>query len=397
MSQFDLHKSGGMIFMFYTHLGLFGLRACLFFMLLFTPLSEATHLTPLFESPAGIKPNSSAELISRQDSQWPSWFLFPDKNPQKWAILPVYSHNSTYGHTFGGRFFVYPSGNTGYYTSLEGIVSQGLFFNSSFVYQYWRKNKDQFSFTALYDGFSEPYYGEGPNTKPEDRKNIPTDNIHVNIEYISRLRHHLHGGIFFGFDYRQVDDSQFVSEKDTLPFHEKEQFLSSGFLLRYDSRDNYFNAIKGEYYELKSWVLFPLPSPIFLKGEARLFFPLYKNYWVLAGRASMGTSLLNSAPYLFRFALGGPEKLRGYRQNRFRGDKYYLSQIEMRYTPWPFLTLAGFFDVGSAGDKLSLPPRYSFGGGLRFGLPPDYNKKIRTEVGFGQDQYNIVVAFGHPF
>ncbi len=369
------------------------IKALLCFMWFFASPGSATEATLPFEPSAPTAPEVSngpvAEPVVEVDSQWPSWFLFQDNNPQKWAVLPVYSHNSTYGHITGGRFFVYPAGNTGYYTSLEGAVSQNLFFESSFTYQYWRENGDQFSFTALYDGFSEPYYGEGPNTKPGDRQDIPTDKIHVRAEYISHLRSHLHGGAFFGFDYRK--------EEGARPVHEQEQFLSGGFLLQYDSRDNYFNATKGEYYELKSWVLFPLPSPVFLNGEVQLFLPLYKKYWVLAGRASLGTSLLHSAPYLFRFALGGPNKLRGYRQNRFRGDKYYLSQVEMRYTPWPFLTVAGFFDMGSAGDVFDLPSRYSFGGGLRFGLPPDYNKKMRVEVGFGHDQYNIVAGFGHPF
>ena len=318
-----------------------------------------------------------------------SWFLSQEESLQKWAVLPTYSHNSTYGHIMGGRFFIYPALNTGYYTSLEATVSQALFFQTHFTYQYWRKNGDQLAFIALYDGFSEAYYGEGPHTKPEDRKNIPTDRVLMSVEYVSRIRAYLHGGGFLSFNYRK--------EQSQTPLHAKENILSGGLLIRYDSRNNYFNATKGEYYELKSWMLLPLPSPLFIKGEVQLFFPLYKNKWVLAGKGSAGMSLFHPTPYVFRFALGGPHSLRGYRQNRFRGESYYLSQIELRYTPWPFLTIAKFFDAGSAGDSFPLPPRYSLGGGLRFGLPPDYNKKMRLEVGFGKDQYNIVVSFGHPF
>ena len=362
----------------------------LFILLSMHSIAENSPPLPVEFVPSGsIQPSVPTDPITNSTGKWPSWFLTKDKNPQKWAVLPTYSHNSTYGHIMGGRFFIYPAGNTGYYTALEAVVSQKLFFETSWTYQYWRENGDQLSFVSLYDGFSEPYYGEGFDTKPENRKNLSTDKIHVSIEYISRMRSYLHGGAFLGFDFR--------SERSERPLHDREQILSAGILIRYDSRDNYFNATQGEYYQLKSWALFPFPSPLFIEGTAQLYFPLYKNYWVLTGKVSGGVSLLYSAPYLFRFALGGPNKLRGYRQNRFRGEKYYLSQTELRYTPWPFLTIAGFFDVGSAGDKLPLPPRYAFGGGLRFGLPPDYNKKIRLETGFGQDQYNIVVSFGHPF
>ena len=339
--------------------------------------------------PAEIKPAPLSDPIIYPEGRWPSWFLSKDQNPQKWAVLPTYSHNSTYGHIGGGRFFIYPSGNTGYYTSLETLISQELFFETHWNYQYWKKNGDQFAFTALYNGFSEPYYGEGPDTKPEDRKDLHRDKIHISAEYIYRIKSKLYGGAFFGFDYRK--------ENTPNPIHEREQVFSMGLLVRYDSRDNYFNASQGEYYQLKFWTLFPSPNPVFVEGSAQLFFPLYKKHWILAGKVSAGVSLLHFAPYLFRFALGGPKQLRGYRQNRFRGEKYYLSQTELRYTPWPFLTTAVFFDVGSAGDTWPLPPRYAFGGGLRFGLPPDYNKKIRVEVGFGQDQYNVIVNFGHPF
>ena len=370
---------------------IFKIGFCFLFALL-SVHSMAENTSPLpveFVPPEAVQPSAPANPIINTEGKWPSWFLTKDKNPQKWAVIPTYSHNSTYGHIMGGRFFIYPSGNTGYYTALEAVLSQKLFFETNWTYQYWRENGDQFSFVSLYNGFSEPYYGEGPDTQPEDRQDIPIDRIHISVEYVSRMRAYLHGGAFFGFDLR--------SERNDHPLHDREQIFSAGFLLRYDSRDNYFNAIQGEYYQLKSWALFPFPSPIFIEGTAKLYFPLYKNYWVLTGKVSGGLSLLHSAPYLFRWTLGGPNKLRGYRQNRFRGEKYYLSQIELRHTPWPFLTIAGFFDVGSAGDELPLPPRYSFGGGLRFGLPPDYNKKLRVETGFSHDQYNIVVSFGHPF
>ena len=328
----------------------------------------------------------------------PSWFTSDDDNSQKWAIVPSYSHNSTYGHIFGARFFIYPAGNTGYYTSLESTVSKDLLFSTSFSYKYWRENGDQFDLTAYYDGFSEPYYGEGNRTKIKDRKDIPIHKIQARLEYVSRIYEHLYGGAFIRFDHRKEKGGG----EELFPW---ELLLSGGFLARYDSRDNYFNPTQGEYYQVQSWLLSRMPSPVFLEGDVRLFFSL-KDGLVIALRGMVGLTFLNPSSYLFRFPLGGSNTLRGYRLNRFRGEKYYLSQTELRYTPLKFFTLAGFFDFGSADDDIFLPPRYAFGGGVRFGLPPDYNKKIRVEFGMGLgveekqydiDQYNIIVSFGHPF
>lgn len=321
---------------------------------------------------------------------WPSWFTSKDENSQKWAVMPSYRRNATYGHIFGGRFFIYPTGNTGYYTALSAFTNRDLFFSSTFSYKYWRENGDQLDFILDYDGFSEPYYGEGYQTKPEDRKDIPIHKGHTKLEYVSKIRDSFYGGIFFGFDYRKEKN-----EKD-IKFPE-ELFFSGGVLLRYDSRSDYFNPTQGEYYQIRSWLLPTALTPVFLEAELKLFFSLVDEYLVLAQRGLAGFTFINPAPYLFRFSLGGPDELRGYRLNRFRGENYYLSQTELRFTPWKFLSLVGFFDLGSADDELFSPAWYSFGGGLRFGLPPDYNKKVRLEASIGEDQYNIVVAFNHPF
>ena len=319
-----------------------------------------------------------------------SWLTSSKKSLQKWAILPSYRRNSTYGHIFGGRFFIYPTGNTGYYTSLDAFINKDWFFSSSASYKYWWANGDELKFIALYDAFSEPYYGEGGDTQSEDRKDIPIDKIHAELEYVANIDSDLYGGGFIRFDHRKEKEGG----KEFFPW---ELTLSIGALLRYDSRDNYFNPSKGEFYQLKTWLNARHNSPLFLEGDARLYFSPLPGL-ILTTRGLLGLSFLNEPSYVFRYSLGGSDLLRGYRLNRFRGNQYYLSQTELRYTIWKFLTFSGFFDFGAIEEKtLSAPYLYSYGGGIHFGLPPDYNKKIRVEFGKGKDQYNFVVAFGYPF
>ena len=37
------------------------------------------------------------------------------------------------------------------------------------------------------------------------------------------------------------------------------------------------------------------------------------------------------------------------------------------------------------------------GGGLRFGLPPDYSVRLRFDVGFGHDEWGVFFAFNEAF
>ena len=339
----------------------------------------------------------------------PSWFFSKDKKKQKFGVIPSYYRNATFGHIGSIRFFIYPTGDKGYYTALDARLSKDYFFSTSYSYQRWLKNDSQLDVFAEYDGFHDFYYGQGSHTTPEDQQIIPSRKWSAKLEYILKLSQSVFAGVFGQFHSRSETDKKTVVFSD-------EWALGGGLLLRFDSRNNYFNPHKGEYYEIRTWARPRQTTPIFLEGDIRLFFPFATESFVMAMRFKGGTTFLKSSSYLFRFHLGGPDTLRGFRLNRFHGETYYLSQLELRYTPFSFLTLVAFFDAGAAAMKKSLAEegfstmtseqqkvfdiskvRYSYGGGVRFGLPPDYNKKIRVEFGVGEDQTNFVIAFGHPF
>lgn len=348
-------------------------------------------------------------VASEDTKESPSWLFAKDKKKQKFGVIPSYYRNATYSHIGSIRFFIYPTGDTGYYTALDARLSKDYFFSTSYSYQRWWKNDSQMDLSVEYDGFHDFYYGQGSHTLPEDRQVIPSRKWSAHLEYVFKLNPSVFAGVFGQFYHRNETNEKTV----VFP---NEWALGGGLLLRFDSRDDYFNPSKGEYYEIRTWARPQSATPIFLEGDARLFFPFVEDNLVMAVRLKGGTTFLESSSYLFRFHLGGPDTLRGFRLNRFHGEQYYLSQLELRYTPFSFLTFVVFGDIGAAAMKKSLSEkdsstmtdeqqkifdlsksRYSYGGGVRFGLPPDYNKKIRVEFGWGEDQTNFVIAFGHPF
>ena len=338
--------------------------------------------------PAPAASPGLAQVKPRQKK--PSWFLSGDSQArQKWAVIPSPSHNETYGWMGSVRAFIYPTGSVGYYTAASGTVSEEGLWSAGLSYQFWKANGEQLSFYALYDGFSDPYYGEGNNTLASDLQFIPSHKAGAGLQYVFKLGRFLYGGGFTGFQYREETSSK--------PLFPIDSSARMGLILYYDSRDNFFNPGLGEYYSVRSWFLTQSPSPLFLEGDARVFLPLFKGV-MLAQRGQMGLALLAPAGYVFRFSLGGPQKLRGFQLNRFRGDSYYLSQTEIRISPFRFLTLAGFMDLGAAGDSaLTELPHLSYGGGVRLGFPPNYSQKLRIEFGIGEDQTNVIIAFSHPF
>ena len=350
----------------------------------------------------------SFSIASEEIEENPSWLFSKDDSKQKFGIIPSYYRNATFSHIGSLRLFVYPTGDIGYYTALDARLSRDLFFSTSYSYQKWMKNDSQLNFSAQYDGFHDFYYGKGSHTTPKDQQIIPSNKWSSQLEYVFQFSPSTFTGLFVQFLYRK--------EKDELKIFSDQWAFAGGVLLRFDSRDDYFNPSKGEYYEIRTWVQTKWSTPVFLEGDIRLFFPFAEDNLVMAMRFKGGTTFVKSSSYLFRFNLGGADTLRGFRLNRFHGEQYYLSQLELRYTPISFLSFVIFADVGAAAMKKSFAekkisnmteeekevfdlskPRYSYGGGVRFGLPPDYNKKIRIEFSWGEDQTNFVIAFGHPF
>ena len=98
---------------------------------------------------------------------------------------------------------------------------------------------------------------------------------------------------------------------------------------------------------------------------------------VIAAFSVAGGCSLGEPTDRYRYRLGGPNILRGYNVNRFRGDDYYLQQTELWCPLWKLFGGAACVGFGDAGDNQFTNPklaygvwRMAYGVGLRIGLPP---------------------------
>ncbi len=165
-----------------------------------------------------------------------------------------------------------------------------------------------------------------------------------------------------------------------------------------DMRDNVFNPSRGCYYSLSGefagWMGGDFTFDKYI-AEARQYHPVGLNK-VIAFRAVAGYAN-GTMPVSQRFALGGSDTLRGYKDDRFRGYKMLSGTAEYRFPVSKNFQGVVFTDVGYAWDKgenVNLGDmEYGYGVGLRINSPLG---PIRVDYAYG-DKWRIHFSFGGQF
>ncbi len=125
----------------------------------------------------------------------------------------------------------------------------------------------------------------------------------------------------------------------------------------------------------------------------------------VALRASIGVST-GKLPFSEQFFMGGPESLRGYREDRFWGSRSMLLSAELRQPLARSFTGVLFMDVGSAWggtyrtasiegfSQGGFKPHFGVGFGVRVRTPI---APIRIDFGFGDEGGRTHISFGNIF
>jgi outer membrane protein insertion porin family len=119
---------------------------------------------------------------------------------------------------------------------------------------------------------------------------------------------------------------------------------------------------------------------------------------VLAARVKYGGSS-GSLPFSQVYFVGGADTLRGYREDRWFGNRMFLANLEYRYRFQPSLQGAVFFDLGRAwreGESLNFPDSLAsaYGIGVRIKTPLG---PMRLDYGIGAEGSRTSFGFLQPF
>ncbi len=144
------------------------------------------------------------------------------------------------------------------------------------------------------------------------------------------------------------------------------------------------------------------------RWDHRRYFALRGGRDVLALRLLLGTTT-GTIPLFDSFSIGGATSLRGYEQDRYRGEKMVLCNAEYRYGLSKNLILVGFVDAGDAyggsfqtivpgftitADDQDLDLHVGVGFGIRAVTPLG---PLRLDFGFGEYGSQTHFGFGHTF
>jgi len=179
-----------------------------------------------------------------------------------------------------------------------------------------------------------------------------------------------------------------------------------------DTRDLIFNPTRGQFTSL-----FVEQAGVFggdstftkLSLDARRYFKMPKTKHVLALRFMAGTTL-GDVPLVESYSVGGSYTVRGYREDRFRGDNMALFSSEYRIPVTDALTAVGFFDVGDAwggnfpvsapgfvipAEHENFHANVGIGAGARINVGPF--GLMRLDVGRGSEGTQVHLSFGQTF
>ncbi|MCM2282237.1 MAG: hypothetical protein NDI61_10360 [Bdellovibrionaceae bacterium] len=315
---------------------------------------------------------------------------------QAQAVVPIIAYNPTYKLIVGGAYFNFPSdGGEG---SHYGIQFMSTFTNNIKIVPEYKLQWEwlRFQVNGRWTTYYDPYYGEGAQTRVEDLVRLDEESGMLNAGLFVLLSDSFSIGPVYDYRYRQ---NRGIDGDPSRGLIAPEATGAYGGRMIWDWRDTPFSTHSGGYV---SATYLTVPTSATDSGhdfrlasaEWRQFLTWEPITLALRGAGGMGST---TTSYLFRSRLGGTDELRGYLTNRFRGSNFWLGQAELRWEIFSALSLVGFTDVGQVGDPIIHGVKQTYGGGIRFGLPPDWLKKARLDFAFADDQSGVSFVFDETF
>jgi hypothetical protein len=329
--------------------------------------------------------------------------LAPEPEPKEvkgHSIAPIIGYEPTYKWVVGAAYFYE-----------EPRLSFGIDANLNFrrVYQLHgrlsQKLFDRWEYRFLSgatQGF-DPYYGEGGDTSPAAHTQLWGLRSETLLQILYQVSPILSAGVFGEVRvHTETADEQGRLER-RFP---NETTGSVGVISIVDTRRDKANSREGFMFINQATFVPRDFSTLHGVGDfvqLESSFIVYKEILsevlpdVVAAFRVMGGHTFGTPSYMYRYRLGGTDKLPGYLENRFRGKHYYLQQTELRFPIWKMIGGAGFLGFGDASDGAFTDAKMAYGVGLRIGLPPNYVSKIRIDLGIGRDEQGIFADFGQTF
>lgn len=190
-------------------------------------------------------------------------------------------------------------------------------------------------------------------------------------------------------------------DRGLVPGAEGGTHLGPGGAVLWDGRDNIYYPRTGTYVEAVAAWYSALWGSDYTFGRLKTDVRKYRSAGpgIVAGQV-YGEAIVGQAPFQLLPRLGGADRMRGYREGRFRDKVYWTLQVEYRLPLFWRLKGAAFASLGEVGPRIGsalveeVEAAVGLGGRFRF---TDDGVHGRLDVAYGRTGLGLYLALGESF
>ena len=284
-------------------------------------------------------------------------------------------------------------------SSISGIFGMYTTNKSWFIMQfnkfYFRQDKYRAILVGGTGNFNSQFFLDLPIFN--DFIKYSTALSFIKVELQRRIIPNLYGGLNYSFAklYNELDISENLNY---------ETYLNSlGAILSYDVRSSVYYPVKGTLINL-NYSSFPgFLDNEFVSNKITLDLNYYhsiKNNRDILALRFYGGAGIGDLNFNQQFVVGNND-IRGYTQNKYRGDQIVALQGEYRWNPYKKIGFVGFVGLASIFSSLNekdngkiLP---GVGTGFRFNVFPKNHMNVGMDFAAGIDDWGIYFKIGEAF
>jgi hypothetical protein len=350
-------------------------------------------------APAAIVPEPSPPPAARWD----------------YAFIPVvfYAPETSFGLVVGGAVYGdtptppgVPRRDDNLAVLLQGTLLKQFSITLSGV-KYWDAARYQLTEDAAWVRFPSYFWGVGDDT-PDAARELYNQSLVTNrASFAVRIAESVYAGGGIGVGWYATSGAAPGGAGTVAGYLDavgsRGGVLGAGPVLRRDTRDDAIGPHRGSLTALAATLF----TDAFGGGYRYQVYEIDQRTFVPLGERSVlameayGIYAPGTVPLAELPALGGPSRLRGYYQGRFRDHLYVMGQVEWRVrVAWRF-SVAPFAGVGNVfPDPSALSferPKAAVGAALRFNLKKERDLNIHVDVAKSPISSGVYLNMGEAF